>query len=95
MRTLTIAGNERTARTISNYFMHLEVMPWSTRVGSAEQYEWCSAWRASRKIIGQRWDRIVIGTDYLRWDAGPPGELTALWQSVQLASRFGAEVVFR
>jgi len=102
MHTITIAGDERTARSISNYFMlaeaprdaHFDPL---AQIAHRSQYETISASSALRFLEGIRPSdlRIVIGCDYLRWHTGRPGYLTDLWDYVQRLQILGARVVFK
>lgn len=102
MHTITIAGDERTARSISNYFAYREAPDhahWDKEVRRRHEseYETVSAASALRYLEGRRPQglRIVVGCDYLRWYTGAPGNLTILWDAIQRLKALGAWVVFK
>lgn len=102
MKTLTIAGDERTALSVSNYFAFREVdrrdidlQHGRLTPERAQDYVITSAYHAYSTLLGQRFGRIIIGGDYLRWNFGPqPGRLTNLWRVICVARARGTKVVF-
>lgn len=101
-RTVTIAGTEQTARSISRYFELLEAPPrygWDFEVMQSHsvKYETVSYASAVGVLYGSDAQglRIVLGCDYLRAHHGIPGNLTAVWRLVQVLKANGAVVVFK
>ncbi len=101
-RTVTIAGTEQTARSISNYFLYQEApfgFGWSQEIAAAHRvnYDIVSYSSAMGVLYGSdpAGLRIVIGCDYLRSPTGIPGNLTEVWRQVQILKARGAEVVFK
>lgn len=102
MHTITIAGDERTARSISRYFMLAEQprrRPWDRDSADrhAAKYETISYSSALRRLQGRHPQdlRIVVGCDYLRCHTGAPGNLTDVWDAIQRLKSLGAQVVFK
>ena len=101
MKTLVIANDGRTAESIMRYYALREVPQkdllrlMADPMCHLDGYEAVPATKAYPALLGSRFDRIIIGGDYLRWYFGPePGRLTNLWRMIRIARLRGAKVVF-
>lgn len=103
MKTITIAADEHTALSVSNYFAFREVGRKGVDLSTgrltpeaARDYITTSAYMAYNVLLNNRFDRIIIVTDYMRWRLDQPGQLTNLWRLVGIQQAlWNIRVVFK
>lgn len=97
MKTLVIAANTRTAESVMKFHALRE---WKGYLGPEvrdapfKDFEALPATSAYRRLLGDRPERIIIASDYLRWYFTEPGRMTNLWRMIETSRLRGARVVW-